>query len=169
MVLALTARVVAVGTGAGKAVATTVPVDGRNKVVPAYVAVRVFEPMAREEPLIENVVVDEVAPALRLAVSDKPSEVRMTLPVGPFPDAASMVTVIVASPVCPTVDRFVVTVIVVAEVTLSVVAADVDATMTGLTELSPLYLAVMELLPQIKAFAANVMLVLATLPEAVSV
>jgi hypothetical protein len=119
--------------------------------------------------LTENVAVDEVAPVLRVAESDRLPDVRVTLPVGAFPEAACKVAVIVATPVCSTVDAFDVTVIVVADVTLTVVTADVDAPMTGLTVAFPLYWAVMELLPQISALAATVMLAVAVLPEAVTV
>jgi hypothetical protein len=119
--------------------------------------------------LTENVAEDEVEPAFRLAVNARLPEVRVTLPVGAFPEAACKVTVTVAVAVCATVDRFVVTVIVVADVTFTVVAADADALTTGLTVVSPLYLAVMELLPQVSALADTVRLALAALPEAITV
>ena len=127
------------------------------------------EPTAREEPLTENVAVDEVAPARRIAVSARLPEVKVTLPVGALPESASIVTVTVATADCAMVDRLDVTVIVVADVTFTVVAADTDAVKVVLVELSPPYLAVMELLPQISEFAATVMLAVATLPEAVRV
>jgi hypothetical protein len=117
--------------------------------------------------LTRNVAVDEVAPAFRLAVIARLPEVRLTLPAGGFPEAACTTTVIVATPVCPMVIRLVVAVVDVDDVTPIVAAADADALMTGLTEVSPLYLAVMELLPQMSELAATVMLTLAMLPEAV--
>jgi hypothetical protein len=72
-----------------------------------------------------------------LPVIVKVPELRVTLPVGAFPEAACMVAVMIAVADCATVERLVVTVIVVAEVTLTVVADDVDAVNVVAVELSP--------------------------------
>jgi hypothetical protein len=127
-----------------------------------------FAPAVSAEPLIENTAVDEPAPAFRVAVIDRLPEVSVTLPVGALPEAACSVAVIVATPVCPRVARLVATATVVADVTLTVVATDADALITGLTVVSPMYLAVMELLPQTNELAAVVILAIAVPPEGVT-
>jgi hypothetical protein len=168
MLVELTASVVVVGTGGGNTDTATVPCDARNKVVAAKLTVRVSVPTARDEPLTENVAFDDVAPAARLLVIVSVPEFNVTLPVGALPESACIVTVIVATAVCAIVGKLVATVIVVADVTITVVAVDTDALKVVPVELSPPYLAVMELLPQISELAATVILAVATVPLAVS-
>ena len=124
-------------------------------------------PIAREEPFTANVAVEEVVPAFRLADKLRLPEARVTLPVGALPEDAWTVTVMVSVPAYGRVVRLVATVVVVADVTFTVAAADTEALMTGLTDPSPLYLAVIGLAPQISPLAGTVRVAVARLPEAV--
>lgn len=72
-------------------------------------------------------------------------------------------------PVCATVAVLVVTVIVVAEITFRGVTIDLEGSTTVGVEVSPPYVAVMELLPHVSAPAGTVMLAVDEGPATVRV